>query len=103
MAWKPETRAGAVHQDCPRCGLPTYHQAHGLPFTVTTDAEKLTPAAAAARTGPNRLAWCLRESRWSGARLVEVLGAFHRPACPWPHVVDHRCPPGTPQVEGALW
>lgn len=103
MTWKPETRAEAVHQDCPRCGLPTIHQRHGLPFTVTADAARLTPGSAAAKTGPNRLTWCLRESKWTGARLVEVLGRLHNPSCPWPHVVDHQCPDGTPAVKGALW
>ncbi|HLU97646.1 MAG TPA: hypothetical protein VKZ89_12465 [Thermobifida alba] len=106
MTWKPSTPTGAVHQDCLRCGAPVLHQKHGLPFTVTADAERLTPAQAAARTTRNRLAWCLRESKWAGARLVEVLGRLHNPACPWPHVVDHECPPGTPltpKPEGALW
>lgn len=103
MSWKPRTAPGAVRMDCPRCGAPVLEQREGLPFTVTADAERLTPAAAAALTDPNRLAWCLRERKWSGARLVEVLGRLHNPVCPWPHVVDHRCPPGTPAVEGALW
>jgi hypothetical protein len=103
MAWKPETTARAVQQDCPRCSAPVLHQRHGLPFVVTADAERLTPDAAAARTNPNRLAWCLRESRWTGARLVEVLGQLHNPVCPWPHVIDHQCPEGTPAVKGALW
>lgn len=102
MAWRPETRAGAVLRDCPRCGLPTYHQRSGLPFVVTTDAERLTPDEAAHRTGPNRLAWCLRESKWTGARLGEV----HHRHCEFPHVVDHECTegaPATPKPEGTLW
>lgn len=107
MAWKPSSPAGAVERDCPRCGAPTVHQASGLPFVVTADAERLTPGEAAERTKPNRLAWCLRESKWSGARLVEVLGRLHNPACPWPHVIDHQCPDEVRvygrRPEGAMW
>jgi hypothetical protein len=103
VAWKPETRAEAVTRDCPRCGLPTLHQRHGLPWTVTADAQRLTPDQAAKLAGPNRLAWCLRESKWTGVRLVMVLTPFHSPVCMWAHVVDHQCPPGTPTVKGALW
>lgn len=102
MAWKPTTTPRATHTDCERCGEPVLHQRHGLPYTVTTGAEKLTLADASARTDPNRLAWCLRETR-AGARLVEVLSPFHNPQCPRPHLVDHRCPAGTPTVKGALW
>lgn len=105
MAWKPETRAGAVARDCPRCGLPTYHQRHGLPWTVTTDTARLTPDQAAGRTTPNRRAFCLRESQWAGLRLVEVLASAHRKGCT-AHLVEHECPTGTPlapKPEGALW
>ena len=102
MAWKPEPTAGAIRTDCPRCSAPVYHQRHGLPLVVTADAEKLTLAEAEKRTGPNRLAWCLRESKWTGARLVEVSPSVHRRDCT-AHVVDHECPPGTPAVKGALW
>ena len=105
MSYK-RTAPAAVQTDCPRCGAPVWQQRDGLPLVVTADAERLTPTAAAKLTEPNRLAWCLREGKWSGARLVEVLGRLHSPACPWPHVVDHLCPPGTPltpKPEGALW
>jgi hypothetical protein len=94
---------GASLRSCDWCGAAVLRQNEGLPFVVTADAERLTPAAAAQLVEPNRLAWCLRESKFTGARLVEVLGRLHNPACPWPHVVDHRCPPGTPAVKGALW
>ncbi|NJP70402.1 hypothetical protein [Streptomyces sp. C1-2] len=103
MPWKPTTAPRAVPAECPRCGAPCLRQREGLPFDVLADTERLTPEAAAARTTPNRLAWCLRESKWTGARLVEVLGQLHSPVCPWPHVVNHQCPPGTPAVKGALW
>lgn len=103
MAWKPEIRAGAVRKDCPRCGLPTIRQTSGLPWAVTVDDTLRTPAEAEAMTTPNRRAFCLRESRWSGMRLAEVLRVFHSPVCVWPHVVEHECPPGTPAVKGALW
>jgi hypothetical protein len=107
MAWKPTTTTGAVLTDCARCGAPVWRQREGLPFVVTADAAKLAADAAAARTGPNRLAWCLRESRWNGARLVEVLGRLHNPGCGWPHVIDHQCPAEVVQYgrrpEGAMW
>jgi hypothetical protein len=77
-------------------------QKTGLPFAVVADAQRYTPAEAAALVEPNRLAWCLRENEWTGARLAE---AHHR-KCGFPHVLDHRCPPGTPltpKPEGALW
>ena len=100
--YKP-TSHGATRTTCDRCGADVYQQKTGLPFVVTADTEKLAPDAAAKLTGPNRLAWCLRETRWSGARLAEVLGPFHNRACTWAHVVDHICPPGMPLKKGALW
>lgn len=107
MTWKPETRAGAIARDCPCCGQPTIHQSKGLHLVVTADAQRLTPDQAQKLTEPNRLAWCLRESKWTGLRLVEVLGRLHNPACPWPHVIDHQCPPEVQQYgrrpEGAMW
>ena len=107
MAWKPETRAEAVQKDCPRCGLPTIRQTSGLPWSVTADAERLTPGEAAKRTTPNRRAFCLRESRWSGMRLVEVLRVFHNPVCPYAHLVEHECPAEVREFgrrpEGAMW
>jgi hypothetical protein len=102
MAWKTSA-PHATTSVCPRCDAPVYVQRDGLPFVVTADAERLTPEQARKLTGPNRLAWCLRESKWSPARLLEVLAPFHNRECPWPHVVDHQCPEGTPAVKGALW
>ncbi|MFE7972969.1 hypothetical protein [Streptomyces shenzhenensis] len=102
MAWKPEATIRAIAQECPRCGAPVIHQRHGLPLVVTADAERYPPEQAAGLTGPNRLAWCLRESPWTGLRLTEV----HHRACVFSHVVDHCCPPGTPltpKPKGALW
>lgn len=103
MAYRPDAKTQAVRSECPRCDAPVLVQREGLPFTVTADAERLTPDRAAKLVEPNRLAWCLREGRWSVPRLVEVLPVFHSPTCPWPHVIDHRCPEGTPAVKGALW
>ncbi|MET7933447.1 hypothetical protein [Streptomyces sp. NPDC005322] len=80
-------------------------QTAGLPYTVTADAVRHTAATAATLTGPNRLAWCLRETK-AGVRLVEVLPSVHGPQCPRPHVVEHECPPGTPAAsrpKGAQW
>jgi len=78
-------------------------QTSGVPWVVTVDEQRLTPDQAAAMTGPNRLAWCLRENKWTGMRLVEVLPVFHNRECPHAHVIAHECPPGTPTVKGALW
>lgn len=103
MAYRPDPKTAAVRGECPRCDEPVLVQRDGLPFTVTANAGRLTPEQAAKLTGPNRLAWCLREGKWTPPRLVEVLGRLHNPACPWPHVVDHECPEGTPTVKGALW
>jgi hypothetical protein len=103
VAYRPETRTEAIPGQCPRCDAPVLQQRHGLPFTVTADAGKLTPDQAQKLTGPNRLAWCLRETRWNGMRLVMVLTPFHSPVCMWAHVIDHQCPQGTPAVKGALW
>lgn len=97
--------SGAVRKGCPRCAAPVLYQTAGLPYTVTADAVRHTAVEAAALTGPNRLAWCLRETT-AGVRLVEVLPSVHGGQCPLPHVVEHECPPGTPRgrrPEGALW
>jgi hypothetical protein len=94
MARSTKTVVGAVRQDCPRCALPTLHQANGLPLVVTADAEPLSLADALKLTGPNRLAWCLKTSRWSGNRLAEMHARSHRSDCPHPHVVDHECRQG---------
>jgi hypothetical protein len=91
-----KTTTGAVRTDCGRCGAPTLRQPNGLPWTVTADAEPMPLARALALTGPNRLAWCLKTSRWSGDRLTEMHTRSHPADCPHPHVIDHECPPGTP-------
>lgn len=103
MPYRPEPKTKAVRGECPRCDAPVLVQREGLPFAVTADTERLTPDQAQQLTEPNRLAWCLREGQWTPPRLVEVSRAFHNRACPWPHVIDHRCPEGTPAVKGALW
>lgn len=103
MPYRPDAKTHAVRGECPRCDAPVLIQRHGLPLTVIADAERLTPDQAAKLTEPNRLAWCLRESKWSAPRLVEVLRVFHSPTCCHAHVIDHRCPEGTPAVKGALW
>lgn len=105
MPWRPDPRAGAVRRGCPRCGLPTIHQQHGLTMVVTCDDIPMMPAEAAARMTPNRRSYCLRESPWTGLRLAEVMASAHRKDCT-AHVVEHECPPGTPltpKPEGALW
>ncbi|MGW3144881.1 hypothetical protein ACWDG1_09400 [Streptomyces sp. NPDC001177] len=100
-------RPAAGPHTCERCGTGVLRQRDGLPWVVTVDTERLAPDQAAERVTANRLAWCLRESKWSGMRLVEVLRPFHNPACVWPHVVEHECPPGTAaygrRPEGAMW
>lgn len=103
MPWKPDTTPRAVERDCPNCGAPTIFQRAGLPLVVTADAQRYTPAQAAVLVEPNRLAWCLRESPWTGARLVEV----HHRRCEFDHVIDHICPREVREhgrrPEGALW
>lgn len=74
------------------------HQTAGLPYAVTADATRHTAAQAALLATPNRLAWCLRESPWSGARLAEVLPSVHSRDCPHPHVLEHECPPQKPHT-----
>jgi hypothetical protein len=96
---------GASRRSCDRCGAAVLRQKAGLPWTVTADDERLTPAEAEARMTPNRRSYCLRESPWTGLRLVEVMASVHRRDCT-AHVVEHECPPGTPltpKPEGALW
>lgn len=97
--YRPTATPHATATSCERCGAAVLRQKTGLPWVVTADIERLTPAEAALRVTPNQRAWCLRESRWSGTRLVE---AHHR-QCEYVHVVEHACPPGTPAVKGALW
>ncbi|MBH1939242.1 hypothetical protein I5Q34_34140 [Streptomyces sp. AV19] len=97
--------AGAVRGSCLRCGAPVLRQLVGrrAALSVVADAEPMTAADAFALREPNRLDWCLRELstgpdlRWT---------ARSPSPCPHPHVIDHRCPAGTPagrQPEGALW
>lgn len=84
--------SGAQRTRCPRCGLPVLTQlvGHRAALSVTADDRLLKPAAAAAMTGPNRLAWCVRGSRWTGPQLRWIHG-MHRVDCPHPHVIDHQC------------
>ncbi|MFF3511574.1 hypothetical protein [Streptomyces sp. NPDC002573] len=100
-------RSAAGPRTCERCGQPVLRQKDGLPWTVTVDEQRYTPDEAAKLASPNRLAWCLRESKWSGTRLVEVLPVFHNPACTWAHVIEHECPPEIAahgrRPEGAMW
>lgn len=100
-------RPAAGRRQCERCGADVLRQTTGVPWTVTVDEQRMTPDQAAALTTENRLAWCLREHRWTGMRLVEVLPHFHSPVCTWAHVIAHQCPPGTREYgrrpEGALW
>lgn len=103
MPYRPDPKTAATAGRCPRCDAPVLVQRESLPFVVTADAAKLTPDQAAKLAEPNRLAWCLRESKWSAPRLVMVLPVFHSTVCCHAHVVDHRCPVGTPAVKGALW
>lgn len=95
--------SGASRRSCDRCGAPVLCQKSGLPWSVTADAERLTVDEARARTTPNQRAYCVRESKWTGARLVEASEMFHNRQCPNGHVVEHACSPGTPAVMGALW
>lgn len=101
--FKPTTAPHATATTCERCGAGVLRQKSGLPWSVTADAEHLTVDQARARTTPNQRAYCIRESKWTAARLVEASERFHSRQCPNAHVVEHACPPGTPAVRGALW
>ncbi|RLL66970.1 hypothetical protein [Streptomyces sp. Z26] len=82
---------GARPTRCPRCHRPVLRQLVGqrAALDVTADTAPLAPAAAHALTGPNRLAWCLRQTR-DGPDL-RWTGPTHRAGCPHPHVIDHQC------------
>ncbi len=70
---------------------------------VTADDEPLTVAEAEMLREPNCLHWCLRQVS-GGIDLRWRTGC--RTDCSHPHVLDHRCPPGTPsgrRPEGTLW
>lgn len=91
---KPASGSGGAQRTrCPRCGLPVLTQlvGHRAALSVMADDVPLQPAKAQAMTGPNRLAWCLRESRWSAAQLRWVHRGTHPADCPYPHVIDHQC------------
>lgn len=91
MTSRSKSVLGAVRMDCARCGLPTLSQRAGaLPFPIVADAAPLTLDAALALRTADRLAWCLRESKWSGARLAEISVSVHA-GCERPHVVCHVC------------
>ncbi|WP_431784369.1 hypothetical protein [Streptomyces chumphonensis] len=91
------TSSGARRTRCPRCTRPVLRQLVGRRAAkdVTADAERLTPADAAAGRGPMRLDWCLRATP-GGIDLRWTTGDHSR--CPHPHVLDHQCaaPPATP-------
>lgn len=96
---------GAVRTDCPRCGHPVLQQLVGrrAALPVTADAEPMSVAEAEQLREPNRLHWCLRKTS-NGIELRWRIDCG--PACAHGHVVDHRCPQGTPpgrRPEGALW
>lgn len=81
---------------CPRgCGARLLRQSvgHRCALDVTADLRPLTPAEQAQARGPNRLIWCLHESRWSGAQL-RWIHPWHPADCPRAHVADHQCPGG---------
>jgi hypothetical protein len=65
----------------------------------------MEPNVAAKLVEPNRLAWCIRESAWTGTRLVMVLPCARHNGC-W-HVIEHQCPAEVRvygrRPEGAMW
>jgi len=96
---------GAVRQGCPRCGAPVIRELVGdrAGLLVTADDVLFTAAEAASLAGPNRLAWCLRESRWAGLSL-RWTSSVDGPGCGWPHVLCHQCPAASAgRQQGGLW
>lgn len=90
----PRRRQPPGPYPCPGgCGALLLHRLVGdtCALDVTADLRPLTPVEQAEVRGPNRLVWCLRQSRWSGPQLRWV-HRWHPVDCPWPHVADHRCP-----------
>ncbi|MFJ6935720.1 hypothetical protein [Streptomyces sp. NPDC101132] len=88
--------AGAADSRCPRCRAPILRQwvGHVAAVHVVADLTPLTVAEQAAARAPNRLIWCLVQSPHVTPRL-RWTGPNHPPACPHPHVTEHRCPPTT--------
>jgi hypothetical protein len=99
-------RSAAGARACERCGTPVITQlvGHRAALKATADAEPIPLDQALALREPNRLAWCLAPLRSGGAELRWLHTAGAR--CGLEHVIDHRCPPGTPagrRPEGTLW
>lgn len=92
---------GARRGKCPRCRRPVLRQLVGrrAALDVMADDELLTADAAAARAGPNRLAWCARRSR-AGIELRWLDDTGHA-GCPNAHVLDHECAPALGQRQPA--
>lgn len=87
---------GTATAPCPSCAAPTVTQWVGqrAALKVTADLTPLSPQQQAAAWEPNRLIWCLRQTR-SGPEL-RWLQRWHPPNCEHAHVTEHRCPPAEP-------
>jgi hypothetical protein len=88
---------GSGDSRCPGCRAPII-RSHWCGLPITAENRPLTPAQQhAVWTGDdrNRLIWCLRTSRWSPPRLLDVHPATHSASCPHSHIACHRCPQQT--------
>ncbi|MEU8760691.1 hypothetical protein [Streptomyces sp. NPDC048659] len=84
--------AGAADSRCPSCAAPVLAQWVGdrAALRITADLTPLTPEQQAAVRTPNRLIWCLVQTRHGTPRL-RWLSRWHPPDCPHRHVTEHRC------------
>lgn len=91
MTYRPDSSGGARRVRC-RCGRTVLRQLVGLraALDVTADAEPMSAAAAAALREPNRLDWCLRETK-AGLTLLWADCRQRSAECTRPHVIDHQC------------
>ncbi|RPK74489.1 hypothetical protein [Streptomyces sp. ADI95-17] len=84
--------SGARRTRCPRCGSPVLRQLVGrrAALDVAADDTRYTAAAAEALREPNRLDWCLRQTR-DGLDLRWAECHRRSSPCPHEHVIDHQC------------
>lgn len=98
MTWR-KAHPDSTHQRCKTCRAPVIAQRVGThaALDVTADLTPVTPEQAAEiTTNPDRLIWCLHESRWSPPRLTWTGPSSHPNDCPRPHLACHQCPPQEP-------
>ncbi|MFI5809283.1 hypothetical protein [Streptomyces sp. NPDC051561] len=97
---RPAGRSGARRARCPRCAAPVLRQLVGrtAALSVVADAEQMSAAAAGALREPDRLDWCVYETR-DGVDLRWASCHTRSTPCARRHAIDHQCIGPTPPAD----